>query len=72
MELRFEDLFQTCDLCLGEGMLSDGGVPASSMNVESASSLSVCPQCKGKGGVTTPTGEAIRRFLEHLRHRGEI
>ena len=72
MDLRFEDLFQTCDLCLGEGMLSDGGVPASSMSVESTSSLTTCPQCKGSGGDTTPTGEAIRRFLQHLRRRGEL
>jgi len=72
MELRFEDLFRVCDLCNGEGMLTDGGVPASSMSVESASSLSTCPQCRGTGGETTPTGEAIRRFLMHLRRRGEL
>jgi len=72
MDLRFEDLFQTCDLCLGEGMLSDGGLPASSMSVESTSSLTTCPQCKGTGGATTPTGEAFRKFFLHLRRRGEL
>jgi len=72
MDLRFEDLFQTCDLCLGEGMLAEGGVPATSMAVESTSSLTTCPQCKGSGGTTSPTGAAIQQFLQHLRRRGEL
>ena len=72
MDLKFEDLFQICERCQGEGMLAEGGQPASAMGVDSTSSLTTCPKCKAKGGVTTPAGEAIRRFLLHLRRRGEL
>jgi hypothetical protein len=72
MDLRFEDLFLTCAKCLGEGMLAEGGVPATTMSVESTSSLTTCPKCKGTGGTTTPTGMAIQQFLQHLRRRGEL
>jgi hypothetical protein len=72
MELKFEDLIRLCDRCSGEGMLSESGLPASEMSVDSTSNLGVCPKCKGRGGATTPTGEAIRQFLLHLRRRGEL
>jgi DnaJ-class molecular chaperone len=72
MELAFEDLFKECKRCSGEGMLNEVGRPASTMTVESTSNLTTCPDCDGKGGRCTPTGDVLRRFFKHLRQQGEI
>jgi predicted methyltransferase len=73
MNLTFEDLYESCGRCGGEGMLTEKGDPASSsMTIESTATLAMCPICNGKGGKITPTGEALRKFFKHLRRTGEI
>ena len=72
MQIRFEDLFHACQKCGGEGIVSEAGVKPNSAELDTTTGLDACKACDGHGGVVTPTGEAIRKFVKHLRRHGLV
>ncbi len=72
MQIRLEDLFKACPKCGGEGIVAENGEKPDLTQVDSSTGLAPCGACKGHGGEITPTGDAIRKFIKHLRRQGQL
>ena len=72
MQIRYEDLFKACPQCGGEGIVAENGEKADLTQVDSTTGLAACKNCAGHGGEMTPSGEAVRKFLKHLRRQGQL
>jgi hypothetical protein len=72
LELKREDLFETCAQCKGTGDLRDCA-PAKFPHFGIAGGVAdVCAGCKGAGGRMTSAGEVVRDFVIYLNRSGKI
>ncbi len=72
LQIRLEDLFKPCPQCGGEGIVTEAGEPANLGEVDSTTGLAACKACDGTGGKITAAGDALRKFIKHLRRQGHI
>lgn len=67
-EIRIEDLWSHCAKCNGTGRIVErsGGFGVSSVMEQN------CPDCRGKGGKITDSGNAVLKFLKEMKRSGDI
>jgi DnaJ-class molecular chaperone len=68
MDLKREDLIQTCAACGGKGELSESS--GGSLGRDAGLRMSfagTCEACGGKGYTLTPAGKVLAQFIRDVR-----
>ena len=63
MALKLDDLWEECKKCSGTGKQEPGKKLGGGISITPGD----CNECNGRGGKTTPTGQAILDFLQRAK-----